>query len=109
MADLVEEGHDEVDPRSQHRAKPPEPLHHVLFRLRHDSHAEEDRQDDEDRDQQNHDVSAAVQENLGQNVVNFHRFHALAANADTMTPLVAPRKLFRKGWFSSVGKHYTRM
>ena len=52
MGDPVQEGHDEVDARPQHRAQAAEAFHDVLFGLRHDPHAQKDAKDDEKRNGQ---------------------------------------------------------
>ncbi len=50
MRHPVQKRHQKVDPRPQHRPQSAKPLHHMLFRLRHDPHAQENTNDDEHSD-----------------------------------------------------------
>ena len=58
MRHPVQKRHGKVDPRPQHRPQPPEPLHHIFHRLRHDPDRLEQRHDDQHRQRQQHDTSA---------------------------------------------------
>ena len=56
----VQERHDEVDPRPQHRPQPAEAFDHMLFALRHDPDAKEDADDEEERDEKERRASTAA-------------------------------------------------